>query len=194
MGYLDGDAVPCKEGELCRYSPQNAGEQGTRCVSCRLSPDNRVADTALPSYWRPLDKGVVHPILEQEKRAQAFKRHKDTRDERLNRDKVRQARLRLAAHAEKTTQKNIIRATKNSGRTDKDGDHVAGGYVTLDTKLQSKRLNPVVIATELAKVRNDSASAKTMVGGLVLRSKTGLGVVVFHEDDFAKILNLIEGK
>jgi hypothetical protein len=117
-----------------------------------------------------------------------------TRDERLNRDKVRQARLRLATHAEKTTQKNIIRATKNSGRTDKDGDHVAGGYVTLDTKLQSKRLNPVVIATELAKVRNDSASAKTMVGGLVLRSKTGLGVVVFHEDDFAKILNLIEGK
>jgi hypothetical protein len=141
-----------------------------------------------------LDKGVVHPILEQEKRAQAFKRHKDARDERLNRDKARQARLRLATHAEKMTQKNIIRATKNSGRTDKDGDHVAGGYVTLDTKLQSKRLNPVVIATELAKVRNDAASAKTMVGGLVLRSKTGLGVVVFHEDDFAKILNLIEGK
>jgi hypothetical protein len=190
---LNGDAVPCSEGNNCKYSPQNAGEQGTRCVGCRLSPEHD-SDDDLPSNWKPLDKRLKHPKLEQEKRARHYERQRELRDKRLSKDKNRKRVITLAEKAERDTERQIIKATKNSGRSNKDGDHLAGDLISLDTKLQTKRLHPVVNANELAKIRNDAKTAGALLGGLIIRSKTGLGVVVFHEDDFAKILQLIKGQ
>jgi K+/H+ antiporter YhaU regulatory subunit KhtT len=107
---------------------------------------------------------------------------------RLARDKGKKRIVRKAAKAEKTTEQNIIRSTVNSGRSNKDGDHIAAGSITLDTKMQSTRTDMVVHLEELSKVRDDATRAGNSVGGLVLRNKFGVGVVVIREDDFGKIL------
>ncbi len=56
--------------------------------------------------------------------------------------------LKQATRAEKTTERNFIHATRNSARSHKDGDHVAGGEITLDTKLQTTREIPWCCCTK----------------------------------------------
>jgi len=81
---------------------------------------------------------------------------------------------------------------KNSGRSNKDGDHVAAGEITLDTKLQSKRTNPVILLHELVKVGEDARRAGNWMGALVLRNMNGIGVVAIAEADFARLIQRIQ--
>ena len=82
-----------------------------------------------------------------------------------------------------------IKATRNSGRTNKDGDHLLAESIVLDTKLQSQRINPQVNLAELDKVRFQAVSHNKAFGALVLRNKHDVGVVVMAEADFAKLVN-----
>jgi hypothetical protein len=101
---------------------------------------------------------------------------------------IRQRVNRIAAQAERDTESNIIKATKNSGRSSRDGDHLVAGRITMDTKLQSTRSDPVVRLYELAKVQADAKRAGSLLGCLTLRNKHGVGVVVMSEEDFARMI------
>jgi hypothetical protein len=177
-------ATSCEFGTVrCGNSVENAGEGRQKCIFCRLAPDN---ENVSGQHWNPIDKRFKHPILVSEKRTAASARSRLAHQVRLAKDKGKKRVGRRATKAEDTTQRNIIAATRNSGRSNRDGDHVVGGQITLDTKLQSTRDNPVVLLVELAKVRDDAERAGNPIGGLVLRNRHGVGVVVFDEKDFAR--------
>lgn len=181
-------STPCNMELVCKNSPLMAGEQGAKCSLCRLSPENREKDMA--HYWCPTKPAREHghkhhPLLEADKRFnKAADRLQKLLDKR-KRDPKKRKISRLAAQAEKTTEKNIIHATQNSGRRNKDGDHVSIGQITLDTKLQSTRENPVIFLGELEKVREDAMRAGKLIGGLVIRNKHNVGVVVLKIEDYA---------
>ena len=111
---------------------------------------------------------------------------------KLTADKGKRKVLKLAVRAEKQTERQLIHATKNSGRSNKDGDHVAAGEITLDTKLQSKRTNPVILLHELVKVGEDARRAGNWMGALVIRNMNGIGVVAIAEADFARLIQRIQ--
>ena len=181
----------CEFGAVwCRNSVENAGEGRSKCAFCRLSPDN---ENLSKHFWSPSGASTRHPRLEQEKRDARCQRARASHLARLQRDKGKKRIVRRATQAERTTEQNIITATKNSGRSNRDGDHVVAGHITLDTKLQSTREHPVVLLNELAKVREDAERAGNPLGGLVLRNKHGVGVVVFAEQDFARVLSRVIG-
>lgn len=178
-------ATSCEVGLWCKNSVENAGELRQKCLFCRLAPDN----VGLSGHhWSGLERQMQHPTLKQENRDRAQARTQAARAERLARDPEKRRVLKKAVRAEARTEQAVIRATRNSGRAHRDGDHVAAGQVTLDTKLQSTRTNPLVLLTELAKVREDAARAGNPIGGLVLRNQHGVGVVVFSEGDFARVI------
>jgi hypothetical protein len=196
MIFSDGSPVPCDMSEECRNSPQHAGEEHTKCHGCSLSPeyssqDGRDPWRSFPSYWKPIGDWTQHPELILRKVNDRKSRREEARLQRLAKDKDRQKRAVQATRAEARSNRTIIKATKNSGRSYKDGDHVAASRITLDTKLQSQRINPVVNLRELDKVRIQARQSGTLLGGLVLRGKNDTGVVVIHEDDFGKLLLLI---
>lgn len=165
------------------------GEERGKCYLCRFSP---TAESSVKHFWVPIReaKNKKHPALEAEKRNERISRMRAKQTVKKDRDRNRSNVLSKAANAEKRTERNIIKATRNSGRTNRDGDHVFLGQVTLDTKNQSTRDNPVVLLSELEKVRGDAAHAGNEVGGLVIRNRQGVGVVVFHEDDYARLFTL----
>jgi hypothetical protein len=142
-------------------------------------------------YWSPTPPArkakVKHSQLEAEKRQLKIHKHNIKLTQKNNRDKTKRKVSRLAKQAEKQTEKQIIHATKNSGRSNKDGDHVLYENITLDTKLQSTRMNPVVSFSELEKVRKDATRAGMVAGGLLIRNKHGVGVIVFAEEDVPRI-------
>ena len=185
----------CAYGFQCRNSIQSLGEGRAKCIACRLSPDNE--DREIGHHWLPVagltGLGRQHPALQREKRDASFARARAAQEKRQGRDSGKRQVLRKAVRAEKTTESNIIRATKNSGRSNRDGDHVAAG-ITLDTKMQSKRDNPVVLLSELSKVREDAKNGGNSIGALVIRNRHGVGVVAIHEDDFAKILEALNDR
>lgn len=171
---------------VCKNSPDYLGEQGAKCALCRLSPDNEGRQMA--HYWKPIKIAVKeHPDLKNEKLLiKALSRMADLRA-KYGVDKKKRKVSRLAAQAEKKTERNIIKATLNSGRRNKDGDHVSMGIITLDTKLQTTRENPVIFLGELEKVRADAVRSGKLVGGLVIRNKNNVGCVVLKEEDYAEL-------
>jgi hypothetical protein len=180
----------CNEGADCLNSISKVGFGNQKCGICRFAPNN---DGPLAvSYWKPIDGKRQHPAAIAAKRVKKQARTIELRLEKRGRDAAKRKISVLAARAEKQTESNIIRATKNSGRSRKDGDHLAAGQITIDTKLQSKRSNPVVHLMELAKVREDAGRAGNWLGCLVLRNRSGVGVVAIAEDDFARLIKLLE--
>jgi hypothetical protein len=138
--------------------------------------------------WRPWQQGQVHPKLAAEKKQKAQDRREVAVAKRKAKSRPKRDLARRAARAEEQTNRNIIAATRNSGRTAKDGDAVHAGRITLDTKLQSGNIHPVVHLDELDKVRADARRGGNPIGGLVLRNKHGRAVVVFDEQDYARML------
>lgn len=175
----------CDTGSSCLNSVESRGEGQSKCLFCRLAPGN---ENLARDYFKPVDGRSKHPVLREEKHQKARAKTAESIQKRLSRDRGRQKVQRQAARAEKATERNIIAATKNSGRSNRDGDHTAAGFITLDTKNQSQREHPVVLLSELSKVQSDARNAGNSIGGLVLRNKHGVGVVVFYEQDFARVI------
>lgn len=180
----------CEFGKKnCKNSKENAGEDRNKCLCCNLAPEN-VDDLFHYDYWKPVNSMMKHPILEARKTQVRIEETKERAEVRLNVDQKKRKVLTKAVVAEGKTNKNLgIAPTRNSGRTFKDGDHKAGDFITLDTKNQSMRDNPIIRLHELEKVRVDAGRAGNPVGGLVLRNKSGKGFVVFTEEDFKVILS-----
>jgi hypothetical protein len=178
----------CASGDQCRNSPQNAGHAMARCHLCRLAPNQASYDQ---HFWSGI-RGARHPALVLEKKAALINQRKKAELERRHRDWNKVRVMKKASRAEKTTERNIIKATKNSGRSHRDGDHVSVGSITLDTKLQSLKTNLTVRLEELDKVRQDALRAGNSIGGLVLRNRHGVGVVVFHEADYALLVTSLQ--
>jgi hypothetical protein len=144
------------------------------------------------SFWKPDVPGTKHPGVIAEKKKAKKDREAVLKTKKLTADKGKRKVLKLAVRAEKQTERQLIHATKNSGRSNKDGDHVAAGEITLDTKLQSKRTNPVILLHELVKVGEDARRAGNLMGALVLRNMNGIGVVAMAEADFARLIQRIQ--
>jgi hypothetical protein len=179
--------LPCDVGSECKNSIQRAGYQSGKCGLCRFSP---TGPSSGMKYWKP-DAPSKHPLELVEKKERKLDRTKALQVRKLTVSKPKQRILLQAERAERQTERNLIHATKNSGRSNKDGDHVAFGEITLDTKLQSKRSNPVVLLHELYKVGEDAKRAGNWMGALVLRNENGIGVVAMAEADFARLLQRI---
>ena len=139
-------------------------------------------------YWRPVNRQIAHPVLRAERRAELRLRLQKRVEVRRGKDRGRQEVLRQAERAERQTERAIIKATVNSGRKKQDGDHISVSRIVLDTKNQPGRDNPVVVLAQLEKVREDARLNGYPLGGLVLRNKQGRGVVVFAEEDYARLL------
>lgn len=182
-------ATPCNMDLVCRNGDFIQGEQHAKCALCRLSPENQGRNMA--HFWSPTKPArqakTKHPQLEREKQMNKGARALIKLMEKHKRDPKKRTISRLAAKAEKKTEKQIIHATKNSGRRNKDGDHVQAGIITLDTKLQTTRENPVIFLGELEKVRGDAMRAGKLIGGLVIRNKHNVGCVVLKEEDYAEL-------
>lgn len=179
--------IPCEVADQCLNSIEHAGLMGGKCGICRLSPEPQ----GERNWWRPKVAGAKHPGIVQAKKQAKLDRFKALQEKKKTVNRGKQKVLTMAARAEKITERNLIRSTKNSGRSHKDGDHIAGNEITLDTKLQSKRDNPVVLLHELLKVGDDARRAGTMMGALVLRNRNGIGVVAMTEADFGRLLQRI---
>ena len=180
----------CSVGNLCKNSPENIGEAKAKCALCALSPDNEGRN--MSHYWRPTVKRLDHPELERRRLLIKALAHMEDLRAKYNKDPKKRKISRLANKAERITEKNIIHATKNSGRRNRDGDHIHINQVTLDTKLQTTRENPVIFLGELEKVRADAMRAGVLIGGLVIRNKHNVGVVVLAEDDYALLTKGLE--
>jgi hypothetical protein len=178
---------PCKEGTMCKNSPFH--DLHPKCNDCRLSPVFwGMAIVPKDHQWKPVSKRWKNAILEKEKRDANRRKVLERQQVRRNKDRDRQAILKSAAQAESRTQKEIIKATRNSGRVNRDGDHLLFGRITLDTKLQSGAENPTVKLQELDKVRNDAKRSGNPIGGLCIKNKNGRSIVVFDLRDVAKQL------
>lgn len=180
-------STPCNMFNQCINSPAIAGDAKAKCALCRLSPDND--GRQMIHYWKPVNKRTKHPELIRQKLLIKALAHMADLRAKYNVDPKKKRVSRLAKQAEKKTELNIIKATKNSGRSNRDGDHVAFNSITLDTKLQTTRENPIIKLDELEKVRKDAANAGKTVGGLVIRNKNGVGCVVFREEDLPLVRN-----
>lgn len=178
---LSGTPEPCSAKDGCRnYAEADASSACGECGFAARFP-------GLFNRWLSWD-GKKHPSVIKAKMDARRARQQATTERRLTRDRAKVNMQRLATAAERRTERSIIRSTVNSGRANKDGDHVMAGDITLDTKLQTRNVNPVVQIGELDKVSSDARRAGKSMGGLVLRNRNGLGVVVLFEDDFARLV------
>lgn len=192
---IGGDVEPCDMFSSCANSPEFRRIEFAGCRDCRLAN----ANGGSVNRWRPIDRRIKHPVLEQEKRDASRRRREAKAEDLQKKDRKRQEVARLAEKAERKTERIIqgsggtIAATRNSGRLHRDGDHAlqwGRGTVQLDTKLQSRSANPIVRLAELDKIRQDSVNAGAITGALVIRNKHGRGVVVFAEEDLQKLIDL----
>lgn len=181
---LGGETIPCEQQSDCFNSPIHRGQGQASCYMCKLADHNGGSSI----LWKPWDKKLKHPKLVQIAREKNAKKVAEILAKKKSIDPKKQILASRAARAEKQTERQIIKATKNSGRSNKDGDHVSAGKITLDTKLQTGNLNPVVKLVELDKVRGDAKRAGNPIGALVLRNKEGRGVVVLDENDYALLV------
>jgi len=184
---LTNEIKPCKEGTMCANSPFHSLHP--LCRDCRLSPIYwGIAIQPSKHYWKSVNPRWKHQILEKEKRDAKRRKTIAKREAEKAKDPAKQARSRAAERAERKTNASIIKSTRNSGRVNKDGDHLLDDRITLDTKLQSQNENPVVNLHELDKVRRDARNNTKLLGGLVIRNKSGRGVVVIDERDIGKLI------
>ena len=182
---LASDIVSCEMEKLCYHSPRNSSFP--RCHRCCLS-DAFTCGSSYLSHWSPITPGTQHPRLIARKLSFTKARCTALLAKRLGVDKDKRRVQRSAKQAERATERDIIKATKNSGRSLQDGDHILNKRVVLDTKEQSTTLNLVVHADELAKVRRDAQRNGYPFGGLVLRNVVGQAVVVMTLGDFAELM------
>jgi hypothetical protein len=179
-----GVAVPCEQFLLCKASPHYVGEAQAKCRMCRFAQ----ANGASANGWRPLVSGAKHPQAQAEKFEAQRERAAARFRLRLAKSKPRQRVAKQAEAAERGTEREIIKATVNSGRRNQDLDHVSRERILLDTKSQSKNEHPVVRLAELDKARRQAREAGYPIGGLVLVNKYGRRVVAFDIEDYAKVV------
>ena len=181
--------LPCDEGAQCRNSATRSGPGVWKGGSCRLSPTG--PPTGM-NFWRPDVPGQKHPAAVAAAKQAKKDRKTEQNLKKRSADKGKRNLLVKAVRAEKQTERYLIHATRNSGRTNRDGDHVAAGEITLDTKLQSKRDNPIVLLSQIVKVGEDARRAGNWMGALVLRNRNGIGIVAMAEADFARLIQRIQ--
>ena len=178
---------PCHQMAFCKNSPANAPGAMVRCPMCRLASGN---EEYSHHFWAPLPilQGFnrKHVVLEAEKKAASRNRRAAKANARNNRNRAKVSLLKKAVKAEQATESSIIKSTKNSGRSNQDGDHKMG-ELALDTKLQSTVVHPVVNLEELDKIRSQAEKNGLSAGGLVIHNKHGRKVVVFAWEDFTNV-------
>lgn len=181
----------CEEEKNCKNSPTYQGSF-SKCSECKWSLCNGVTVFGTRDLWRPLRKSLRHSRREVFRRWEAKEKRTRRRYQgqqlRAKQDRSRQKRLRQAKAAEKRTEQQIIKATKNSGRVRGDGDHLSQNRIALDTKQQSARLNPVVVLAELDKIRQDARRNGLAAGGLVIENQHQRLVVVFDLEDYPRVI------
>jgi hypothetical protein len=181
---LAAEIEECEQAGDCLNSRANRGEQ-FQCTYCRLAKSGGGPMVC----WKPWKKGTEHPVLVEEKKQASRAKREARAQKRRSKSRPKQSLLKRAARAEKTTElnfNNAVVSTVNSGRSNKDGDHTLAGRVTLDTKMQSGNVHPVVNLAELDKVIEDAKRAGNIMGGLVIRNKFDRGVIVFDEKYYAR--------
>jgi hypothetical protein len=186
------EPTECSVGANCKNSITSIGKGRAHCPDCRLAPDN---EELAATHWRPKTPRDRHPVLEAEKLQARRNKAQANLTKRLGVNRNRRAVGKRAARSEAKALKTLNAVpTVNSGRKLMDGDMSGAGIITLDNKDQSKNENPVVSMAELHKVREDAKRAGKPIGGLILRNKFGVGVVVFDEADFARVLGYLTEK
>ena len=182
---LNNEVACCSEGPFCNNGPSHSIQP--KCPDCRLSPNSYLGTTR--HYWKSIDRKHYHPVLEKEKRDAKRRKTIEHREAEKAKDPARKARQRAAQRAERRTNAEIIKSTRNSGRLNRDGDHLFGNNVVIDTKLQSTATNPVVHLYELDKVRADAKRNGRYCGILCIRNKSGRAIIAIDASDFAALVS-----
>jgi len=177
------EPVACIEGARCLNSPSQSFDHKSKCNDCRFSPG--APYFIRTHHWKPINPKDKHRKLEEEKRHAKREATIAKAEARKAKDTVKQARVRAAARAERKTNAHIIKATRNSGRVNRDGDSLLFDSVVIDTKLQSTATEPVIHLRELDKVRQDARRNGKCCGVLCLQNRTGRSVIVVDAADFA---------
>ena len=182
----DGIARPCEQVLDCRNSDEWRGPRYGDCRFCRFAK----ANGGEQNCYKPMSSMVakIHPIERAEKRQRAIDRQQGKIAARKAKNSQKRKLAKQAARAEAGTNREIIRATVNSGRSHQDLDHISRDRILLDSKNQSQRVHPLVDLTELDKARRQAVAAGYPVGGLVLINQHGRRVVVFDIEDYAKVI------
>ena len=130
----------CEQWADCENSPWHVGKARAKCISCRLAPGG--AERGLTAqYWKN-SQGKRHKVLVEEHVA-AQRAKVDASYQKIqkrNQARPQQKVQQSARKAEADTNREILEASRNSGRIRGDGDALFDGRVLLDTKQQSKRL------------------------------------------------------
>jgi flagellar biosynthesis GTPase FlhF len=152
-------------------------------------------------YYRATDNNKapkIHPLKQEEKDKIKKERKEEKTKNALEKNKEK-SKQTMAALTErkaqkiadkvilKNQQKEFSKPTANSGRRDRDVDHIIkNGQIRLDSKHQSKRINPQVNLIELDQAISKSIKFKSDLGGLILWNKDQRSVVVFDYQDWLK--------
>lgn len=183
------DRYPCKYKEFCSNNE-------IKCWICKF--DN---ESCNENYYRANEvknAPKIHPFIKFEKdlKNKELKAELASKKAANKKDKSKQT---LAAMTEKMAHKLADRAienklkkefsspTVNSGRRDRDVDHTMHkGLIRLDSKHQSKKINPTINLKELDDCIDKSRKFKSDLGGLILWNKNQRPIVVFNYDDWLK--------
>lgn len=176
-----------------------------RCWYCKADGNGEVL------HYKPTSaRAPKHPLRVQEaldkkqakdsiKRAASKKRLDDAAnnvfDERKHRGKLAvkaEARTEkvLTVIARRAFERKAVRSSDgNSGRVANDDDHVLlGGYLRLDTKNQSKRMNPEVTLADYDECKAKAIKHGSEAFGLVVVNKEGRSFVCFDlEQDWPQL-------
>lgn len=183
LAIINNTVAECKEGPFCSNGPSNNLQP--RCPDCRLS--SNAYHGATRHYWKPISHTYSHPVLNKEKRDAKYAKAAAKAAANKAKDRSKQALLRKSERVERKTNDRIIKATKNSGRVNRDGDHLLNNHIVVDTKLQSNAKNPRINLHELDKVRADAKRAGQPYGVLCIQNSTGRSVIVCDQADFAAL-------
>lgn len=168
--------------------------QDYRCWICKVEEPN--SDTLY--YKSNGEPGAprIHPMKANEKEEKKKKDKQEKinkkKDNKINKSKQtlanimeQNAKKRADAILKKTQKKDFFSHTINSGRANRDVDHVMHqGEIRLDSKHQSKLLNHQVKLSELEEARNKAHKFNSNLGGLILFNKEARSVVVFDYEDW----------
>jgi len=114
-----------------------------------------------------------------------WEKEKKNVESKTEKAKATRERQRLKKRADKT--ENVVFKTLNSGRVNKDGD-LSTKRLTIDVKMQSKTLNPVIDRGEWLKVQEDAKRALKDYGVLAIVNKIGETFYVIPEEMFKEMI------
>ena len=155
----------------------NCFNNSSGCWMCKY------ANPEEPQQWySAINKAIKHPQAVKDR--EELKRQKRAEATRKKVDKNRE-KSKIVIESEQAEIR--VQKTLNSGRTFRDGD-LCTDDLTIDVKMQSRNVNPIIFASEFKKVQTDAIHAGKRHGVLVLENSLGQAYCVMSLELFKELI------